>query len=165
MISDVQVENRVSQRCGSSQKLLVAYLMPEFPVREATLPALFALEQAGVNVIELGMPHSDPLADGRTIQDAAQVAIKNGATLKKTLALVREARQSGLKTALVLMGYINPILRYGLVPFLDDAKAAGADGLHSFPTFRPKKPMRSEAKRFATAISSMTFLHLAGFFA
>jgi len=156
MISDVQVENRVSQLCGSSQKLLVAYLMPEFPVKDATLPALFALEQAGVNVIELGMPHSDPLADGRTIQDAAQVAIKNGATLKKTLALLCDARQSGLKTALVLMGYINPILRYGLVPFLDDAKAAGADGF-IIPDLPPEEADTFRSEAIARNLS-MTFL-------
>ncbi len=156
MISDVQVENRLSQLCGSHQKLVVAYLMPEFPVRDATLPALFALEQAGVNVIELGMPHSDPLADGRTIQDAAQTAIKNGATLKKTLSLVQQARQRGLKTALILMGYINPMLRYGMTQCLDDAKAAGADGF-IIPDLPPEEAEAFRSEAVARHLS-MTFL-------
>ncbi len=156
MISEVQVENRISRLCQSENKLLVAYLMPEFPVAGATLPALFALEQSGVNVIELGMPHSDPLADGRTIQEAAQVAIKNGATLKKVLALVQEARAKGLNTALILMGYINPILRYGMKAFLDDAKAAGVDGF-IIPDLPPEEAdaFRREA---LTRQLSMTFL-------
>ncbi len=156
MISEVQVENRISRLCQSENKMLVAYLMPEFPVPNATLPALFALEEAGVNVIELGMPHSDPLADGRTIQEAAQVAIKNGATLKKVLALVQEARAKGLNAALILMGYINPILRYGVNAFLDDAKSAGVDGF-IIPDLPPE-----EAEAFRSEVArrnlSMTFL-------
>jgi tryptophan synthase alpha chain len=156
MISDVQVENRISLLCQSGKKMLVAYLMPEFPVKDATLPALFALEKSGVNVIELGMPHSDPLADGRTIQDAAQIAIKNGATLKKTLALLREARQSGLKSALVLMGYVNPILQYGMTQFLDDAKAAGADGF-IIPDLPPEEADTFRSEAIARHLS-VTFL-------
>lgn len=150
------MENRIRQLCQSEKKMLVAYLMPEFPVRGAALPALFALEESGVDVIELGMPHSDPLADGRTIQEAAQVAIKNGATLKKVLALVQEARAKGLNTALILMGYINPILRYGITAFLDDAKAAGVDGF-IIPDLPPEEAdtFRSEVVKRQL---SMTFL-------
>lgn len=156
MSSDVQVENRIAQLCRSGKKLLVAYLMPEFPVAEATVPALFALEESSVDVIELGMPHSDPLADGRTIQDAAQVAIKNGATLKKVLTLVKEARAKGLNAALVLMGYINPILRYGVTAFLDDAKAAGVDGF-IIPDLPPEEADLFRREAVARHLS-LTFL-------
>ncbi|MCS6989215.1 MAG: tryptophan synthase subunit alpha [Chloroherpetonaceae bacterium] len=156
MTLDVQTHNRVAALCASSAKLLVAYLMPEFPIPNATLPALFALEESGVNVIELGMPHSDPLADGRTIQDAAQLAIKNGATLKRILSLVKTARQQGFNAALILMGYVNPILRYGTTAFLNDAKAVGVDGF-IVPDLPPE-----EAEAFRRDVArrnlSMTFL-------
>ncbi len=156
MSSDVQVENRIAELCRSGKKLLVAYLMPEFPVANSTLPALFALEESSVDVIELGMPHSDPLADGRTIQDAAQLAIKNGATLKKVLMLVKEARAKGLNAALILMGYINPILRYGMTAFLDDAKAAGADGF-IIPDLPPEEADLFRREAVARNLS-LTFL-------
>ncbi len=156
MSADVQVENRIAELCRSGKKLLVAYLMPEFPVAEATLPALFALEESGVDVIELGMPYSDPLADGKTIQEASQVAIKNGATLKKVLALVLEARSKGLNAALILMGYINPILRYGITAFLDDAKAAGVDGF-IIPDLPPEEAEMFRSEVIARNLS-LTFL-------
>jgi tryptophan synthase alpha chain len=156
MISDVQVENRISMLCQSGKKMMVAYLMPEFPVAHATLPALFALERSGVNLIELGMPHSDPLADGKTIQEAAQIAIQNGATLKKVLALVQEARAKGLNAALILMGYINPILRYGVTAFLDDAKSAGVDGF-IIPDLPPEEALVFRSEAIARHLS-LTFL-------
>lgn len=155
-MSDVQVENRIAELCRSGNKLRVAYVMPEFPVAEATLPALFALEESGVNVIELGMPHSDPLADGRTIQDAAQIAIRNGATLKKILAQVTQARAKGFSAALILMGYINPILRYGVTAFLDDAKAAGVDGF-IIPDLPPEEADSFRSEAIARNLS-LTFL-------
>lgn len=104
--------------------------MPEFPVPEATVPTLLALQRSGADLIELGFPHSDPLADGRVIQDAAARAIQNGATLTKIFRLIRAARTSPepLAVPLIMMGYINPILQYGAARFLDDAKDAGVDG-------------------------------------
>ncbi|MGQ9806214.1 MAG: tryptophan synthase subunit alpha [Chlorobiales bacterium] len=156
MSSEVQVANRIAELCQSGKKLLVAYLMPEFPVPNATLPALLALEQAGVNVIELGMPHSDPLADGKTIQEAAQIAIKNGVTLKKVLALVQEARAKDLNAALILMGYINPILRYGVTAFLDDAKSVGVDGF-IIPDLPPEEAETFRSEAIARNLS-LTFL-------
>jgi tryptophan synthase alpha chain len=86
------------------------------------------LEQAGASLIEIGIPFSDPLADGPTIQHSSDVAIKNGATLPRVLELVREARTK-TSIPLILMGYINPILHYGIEKFIREAANAGVDGL------------------------------------
>lgn len=132
-MTEKQNLNRLSALLETGEKLLVAYLMPEFPVPGATLPTLIALQQNGANVIELGMPYSDPLADGRVIQDAAQVAIANGVSLKRLLELVSQARAGvggeKLHVPIILMGYINPVLSYGIDRFLDDAAQSGVDGL------------------------------------
>jgi len=90
---------------------------------------LKALPQAGADVIELGMPFSDPMADGPAIQASSQRALKAGQTLKKTLAMVRAFRRSDDATPIVLMGYYNPIYVYGVERFLANAKSAGVDGL------------------------------------
>ena len=87
------------------------------------------LPAAGADVIELGMPFSDPMADGPAIQASSQRALAAGMTLKKTLQLVSDFRAKDDATPIVLMGYFNPIYRYPCLPFLDDAKAAGVDGL------------------------------------
>lgn len=119
---------RIQTLLQRGEKLFVPYLTPEFPVKNATVPALIALQQSGANLIELGMPHSDPLADGRTIQEASHLALRNGATLKRVLEVVREARTAGVTAPLILMGYVNPLLRYGMEKFLDDAASSGVDG-------------------------------------
>jgi len=115
------------------KKLLIAYYMPEFPVPGATLPVLEALQEAGADIIELGMPYSDPIGDGPVIQDAAHTAIRNGVTLTGILELVRKARKGeGCRTITVpilLMGYCNPLIAYGGDCFLGEASAAGVDGL------------------------------------
>src|SRR5690242_17318435 len=87
------------------------------------------LPKAGADVIELGMPFTDPMADGPAIQAAGQRALKAGQTLKKTLAMVRDFRAGDDATPIVLMGYYNPIYVYGVDRFLADAKSAGVDGL------------------------------------
>ncbi|ACF14974.1 tryptophan synthase, alpha subunit [Chloroherpeton thalassium ATCC 35110] len=121
-------KSRISFLIKSNQKLLISYLMPEFPVRGATVPAMLALQNAGANMIELGVPHSDPLADGPVIQKAAQIALENGVNLKQVLTFVIEARRAGLKIPVFLMGYYNPLFAYGIDKFLADAVAAGVDG-------------------------------------
>jgi len=99
------------------------------PDPETSLAIVRALPQAGADVIELGMPFTDPMADGPSIQAAGLRALKAGMSLKKTLALVRGFRAEDDATPLVLMGYYNPIYIYGVDAFLADAKAAGVDGL------------------------------------
>jgi tryptophan synthase alpha chain len=115
---------RLSGRSG-----LVAYFAAGDPDPATSLELLRGLPAAGADVIELGMPFSDPVADGPVLQRANARALAGGQTLKRTLALVRGFRETDAKTPVVLMGYLNPILRYGVAAFLADAAAAGADGM------------------------------------
>jgi tryptophan synthase alpha chain len=115
---------RVARRAG-----LVAFVMAGDPDPETSLAIVKALPTAGADVIELGMPFTDPMADGPAIQAAGLRALRAGQTLRKTLALAREFRDVDAETPVVLMGYYNPIYVYGVERFLVDAKAAGVDGL------------------------------------
>ncbi len=110
-----------------------AAFLPYFPVGYPTysesLDAITAMAEAGVDGFEIGVPFSDPLADGPTIQAATQVALENGITVRKCLDAVRELRGRGVEQPMLLMSYLNPLLAYGVGAFVRDAKAAGADGL------------------------------------
>jgi tryptophan synthase alpha chain len=108
---------------------LVTFLMAGDPDADTALKIVKALPAAGADVIELGMPFTDPMADGPAIQAAGLRALKAGQTMVKTLALVRAFRAGDDATPIVLMGYYNPIYVYGVDRFLADAKAAGVDGL------------------------------------
>jgi tryptophan synthase alpha chain len=108
---------------------LVTFVTAGDPDHETSLAILKGLPQAGADLIELGMPFSDPMADGPAIQASSLRALKAGASVKRTLALVRAFRAGDQETPLVLMGYYNPIYAYGGAGFLADAKAAGVDGL------------------------------------
>jgi tryptophan synthase alpha chain len=108
---------------------LVTFLMAGDPGREQFARILAGLPKAGADLIEIGMPFSDPMADGPAIQAAGLRALKAGMTLKGTLELVREFRRRDEATPIILMGYYNPIYRHGSERFVDDAKAAGVDGL------------------------------------
>jgi tryptophan synthase alpha chain len=108
---------------------LVAYLTAGDPDGETSARLFRGLAAAGADLVEVGMPFSDPMADGPTIQAAGQRALKSGMTLGRTLALVRELRRGDDKTPIVLMGYYNPIYRYGSDDFCRDAVAAGVDGV------------------------------------
>ncbi len=110
-----------------------AAFLPYFPIGypgyAESLDVLAALAAAGVDGFEIGMPFSDPLADGPTIQAATQVALENGITVARCLQAVRDLRARGIAQPMLLMGYLNPLLAYGPERFVTDAKAAGADGL------------------------------------
>ena len=108
---------------------LVTFTMAGDPDTETALAILKALPKAGADVIELGMPFTDPMADGPAIQAAGLRALNAGQTMPKTLAMVRAFRRGDDTTPIVLMGYYNPIYIYGVARFLKDAKAAGIDGL------------------------------------
>ncbi len=108
---------------------LVAFLMAGDPDAATSLAIISALPAAGADMIELGMPFTDPMADGPAIQAAGLRALKGGQTLKKTLALAADFRRSESQTPLILMGYYNPIFVYGVEAFLRDAISAGVDGL------------------------------------
>jgi len=108
--------------------LFVPYVTAGYPTRAHTVPLLLAMEAAGAGVIELGVPFSDPLADGATIQHANQVGVEQGVTLAECIAMVAEARSRGLKAPVLLMGYYNPILALGEERTASEAAAAGIDG-------------------------------------
>ena len=108
---------------------LVTFLMAGDPDYDTSLAVISALPKAGADVIEIGMPFTDPMADGPAIQAAGLRALKAGQTLRKTLQLVREFRKGDADTPIVLMGYYNPIYIYGVYNFLADALDAGVDGL------------------------------------
>ena len=111
------------------RKAFVAYVMAGDPDYETSLEVVRGLPGAGVDIIELGLPFTDPMADGPTIQLAGQRALEAGMTLTRTLELARTFRETDDSTPIVLMGYYNPIYSRGVPKFLEDAKAAGIDGL------------------------------------
>ena len=124
-----RIDHRFAELKKANRPGLVTFLMAGDPDYETFKEILRGLPKAGADLIEIGMPFSDPMADGPAIQAAGLRALKAGQTMKKTLALVREFRKSDSETPVVLMGYFNPIYVYPLEPFRDDAKAAGVDGL------------------------------------
>ncbi len=124
-----RIDRRFAELAGAGRAGLVTFVMAGDPDAATSLALLKALPQAGADVIEVGMPFTDPMADGPAIQAAGLRALHAGQSLAKTLALVREFRKSDDATPIVLMGYYNPIYIYGVDRFLVDAKAAGVDGL------------------------------------
>jgi len=124
-----RIDRRFAELKTEGRAALVTFLTAGAPAPETSLALVQALPAAGADVIELGMPFTDPMADGPAIQMSSQRALKAGQTLKKTLELVRAFRGSDDATPLVLMGYYNPIYVYGVDRFLRDAKSAGVDGL------------------------------------
>lgn len=122
--------NRISEAFRTrTHPLLIPYVTVGDPTPEATMDILFTLEEAGADVIELGVPYSDPLADGPVIQAASERALRNGVTLSAVLEMAAVARQRGLTVPLVLFSYVNPILQLGFQPLCQRAAAAEIDGL------------------------------------
>jgi tryptophan synthase alpha chain len=124
-----RIDHRFAALKNQGRAALVTFLTAGDPDSDTSLAILKALPQAGADVIELGMPFTDPMADGPAIQASSLRALKAGQTMKKTLAIVRAFRKADDTTPIVLMGYYNPIYIYGVSKFLADAKAAGIDGL------------------------------------
>lgn len=124
-----RIADRFSALKREGRGALVTYLQAYDPDEATSLAILRGLPAAGADVIEIGVPFTDPMADGPSIQRAALRALKAGATLRRVLALVRDFRQGDAATPIVLMGYYNPILTYGVDRFCADAAAAGVDGL------------------------------------
>jgi tryptophan synthase alpha chain len=124
-----RIDHRFAELKSAGRAALVTFLTAGDPDPATSLAILRALPAAGADVIELGMPFTDPMADGPAIQMSSQRALKAGQTLKQTLAMVRDFRREDAATPIVLMGYYNPIYIYGVDRFLADAKSAGVDGL------------------------------------
>ncbi|MCH7528444.1 MAG: tryptophan synthase subunit alpha, partial [Candidatus Marinimicrobia bacterium] len=129
---------RIPQVMAAPGKKLVPFFTAGYPQLESTVPLVLAAEKAGAQLVELGMPFSDPLADGPVIQQSSQTALENGVTVPwilKTVARIREQSQ----IPIILMGYINPIRRMGAARFLEEAAGAGVDGL-IIPDLPPEEP-------------------------
>src|SRR5471032_3362304 len=124
-----RIDTRFAALRQEGRAALVTFVMAGDPDLATSLSILKTLPKAGADVIEVGMPFTDPMADGPAIQASGLRALKAGMTLKKTLALVRDFRGDDDKTPIVLMGYYNPIYIYGVEKFVADAKGAGVDGL------------------------------------
>jgi tryptophan synthase alpha chain len=126
--NSTRISKRFAELRGAGELGIVAYITAGDPSLDATLKFVLALEEAGADVIELGVPFSDPLADGPTIQRASERALKAGTTLARVLDLVHRIRKSS-EVPLVLFSYYNPILQMGLEKFASAAATAGADGV------------------------------------
>ncbi len=119
---------RIQNAFRQGHPAFMPYSVLGYPTREGSLAVVKLLAEAGADLLELGIPFSDPLADGPTIQAATQKSLENGTTVKDCLAMTQELREQGVDTPALLMGYINPMLAYGLEQFVIDAVGAGVDG-------------------------------------
>src|SRR5258707_283623 len=124
-----RIDTRFAELAKEGRSAFVTYVMAGDPDPASSLAIVKALPKAGADIIELGIPFTDPMADGPSIQAAGLRALKAGMTLAKTLELVRGFRKDDNSTPLVLMGYFNPIYIYGVDRFLSEAKTSGVDGL------------------------------------
>lgn len=124
-----RIDARFAQLNAQGRAGLVAFITAGDPDPSTSQALLDGLAGAGADLIELGMPFTDPMADGPAIQEASQRALLSGATMVKTLQMVRRFRQQDSETPIILMGYVNPVLAYGFEIFARDAAEAGADGV------------------------------------
>ena len=124
-----RIEARFAQLKAENRKAFVAFITAGDPDIAVSTEILTRLPEAGADIIELGMPFTDPMADGPSIQAASQRALKAGQSVRGTLDMVRQFRATNDTTPIVLMGYYNPLYIYGATQFVEDAKAAGVDGL------------------------------------
>lgn len=130
-MTETNQEKRIQQVFDNrdiSSKVMSLFLTAGYPDVESTVDLILGFEKNGVDMIELGMPFSDPLADGPTIQYSSTEAIRKGITMKKIFDIVRDVRKQS-EIPIILMGYINPVLRYGVEVFCKEASEAGVDGL------------------------------------
>ena len=124
-----RIQSTFERLRGEGRAALIPFVTAGFPDPGMTLPLMQALVAGGADIIELGVPFSDPMADGPTIQRAAERALAFGISLRTVFGMVREFRQQNDRTPIVLMGYANPVEAYGVVEFARDARAAGVDGV------------------------------------
>jgi tryptophan synthase alpha chain len=136
----------------ANKPIFMPYFPLGYPDLETSIGIIEALAKNGADLIEVGLSFSDPLADGPVIQQATQVALEKGITVKKSLAAVAELRKRGVDIPLILMGYYNPMLAYGLEKFVHDAKEAGADGF-----IIPDLPME-EAREFKAVAGDLPLI-------
>ena len=123
-----KIMNRINQKLNEDKKLLSIYFTAGYPNIDDTVSIIQNLEQSGVDMIEIGLPFSDPLADGPTIQASSTAALKNGMTTEKLFDQLKDIRKS-VSIPLIIMGYFNPVLQYGVEAFCKKCQEIGIDGL------------------------------------
>lgn len=124
------MKNRITELLKRKNKdLLSVFYTAGFPELDSTVPIARFLDEAGADIIEIGIPFSDPVADGPTIQQSNKAALHNGMNLKLLLEQVREIRKTKTGIPVILMGYFNPVMQYGVEKFAEDASLAGVDGV------------------------------------
>src|SRR5688500_8471665 len=124
------MKNRITELFSKkNQPILSVFYTAGYPNINDTVSIAKTLEEAGADIIEIGIPFSDPVADGPTIQASNKVALDNGMTVNRLLEQVREIRKQNVKLPVILMGYLNPVMQYGVTKFIRDAAKAGVDGL------------------------------------
>lgn len=127
-IAPSRIQDTFARLRAEGRTALMPYHSAGFPTLDGSKAIIRALVDAGADMIEIGIPFSDPIADGPSVQGASQIALDNGTTPRDCLQLVRDLRAEGVSAPLLLMGYYNPILKYGVDRFVTDAAEAGADG-------------------------------------
>lgn len=155
--TDTSANNRIRALFSRKRNnILSVYYTAGFPDRESTIPVALALEQGGADLIEIGIPFSDPVADGPTIQESNRVALNGGMNVRLLLEQVAEIRKQ-CAIPVVLMGYLNPVMQYGIEAFINDASGAGADGviIPDLPLYEFEHSYRAAFRR---ANVSNTFL-------
>ena len=144
------MKNRITDLFASKKKdILNVYFTAGFPKLNDTVAVAKALEDAGADIIEIGIPFSDPVADGPTIQESNKVALDNGMTLKLLLEQVKELRKT-VKIPIILMGYINPVIQYGVEKFAREASAIGVDGV-----ILPDLPLKEFEEQYKELFDSL----------
>lgn len=147
--------NRIQQLFKDKQKdILSVFFTAGFPQLQHTREIAISLHHAGADMIEIGIPFSDPIADGPVIQESNRVALEQGMTLRKLLEQVKELR-SQVKMPVILMGYLNPVLQYGMEQFCADASKAGVDGL-----ILPDMPMEEYLSEYSNLFKAHNLLNI-----
>lgn len=149
-----RISNLFEQQSPESEGLLNVYFTAGFPRLENTRQILSALQESGADLVEIGMPYSDPVADGETIQDSNQKALENGMTVRLLLQQLQGMR-SEISIPVLLMGYFNPIVQYGVEEFCRDASAAGVDGL-----ILPDLPLEEYTERYQDLFNRYGLLNI-----
>ncbi|GBG31078.1 Tryptophan synthase alpha chain [Hondaea fermentalgiana] len=137
------LEKTFAKTAEEKRAAFIPYVTAGYPEKAATVPIMLAMQEGGADVIELGMPFSDPLADGPVVQESSFVALQHGVTVADCLAMVKEARGKGLTVPVILMGYWNPFAQYGEEKLVEDCREATISGFIAVDLSGP------EAERFA----------------
>jgi tryptophan synthase alpha chain len=145
--------NRI-ENAFKNKPIFMPYFPLGYPDLDTSIDVIEALAKNGADLIEVGLSFSDPLADGPVIQHATQIALEKGITVRKSLEAMKELRKRGVAIPLILMGYFNPMLAYGLEKFVRDAREAGADGF-----IIPDLPLE-EAKEFQSLVGDMPLIQM-----